>query len=163
MDDSRAPIVDRAAALIRRNAIFDLERAMKEGNLDGTLEPFECPLRHHFTKGVYLRQMLIPKGVALVGHIHREPCLNIVLGKIMVASEEGERLIEGPITFASPAGIKRAGYALENTLWTTIHANPDNEWDVARLEARLIVDVYDPATGLPRQDLIEESPCPSPP
>lgn len=149
--------------LARRARIFDLELGLKGSIARGEIESYDCPLNHTFTEGVYVRQMFIPAGVALVGHIHKHPCVNIVLGKIMVASEEGERLIEGPVTFASAAGIKRAGYALENTLWTTIHANPDNERDIARLEARLIVDIYDPKTGLPRQDLLEGVTCRSEP
>lgn len=143
----------------RRAKLFALEGALKAGNADGSLVPFECPLQHFFGPGVYVRQMLIPAGVALVGHIHREACVNLVLGEIMVASESGLRRVVGPITFASAAGIKRAGYAIQNTLWTTIHSNPDNERDVARLEARLIIDVYDPISGLPRQDLLEGVPC----
>lgn len=146
-----------AHRVTRRRAIFDLEGAMKRGNADGTLTPFECPLQHFFADGVYVRQMLIPAGVALVGHIHRHPCVNMVLGEIEVATEEGSRRIVGPVTFASPAGVKRAGYALKNTLWTTIHANPDNERDIAKLEALLIVDVYDKVTGLPVPELLERA------
>lgn len=130
-------------------ALFALEGAMQRGNADGTLVPFECPVAHFFADGLYVRQMTIPAGVALVGHIHRYPCVNIVLGDIEVATAEGRKRIVGPTTFVSAAGIKRAGYALQDTLWTTIHANPDNERDIDKLEAALIVDVYDKVTGLP--------------
>lgn len=147
----------RSFTLVDRRALFALEQSMKEGNGNGSLIPFECPVEHFFAEGVYVRQMLIPAGVALVGHIHRHPCVNIVLGDIEVASEEGRKRIVGPATFASPAGIKRAGYALKDTLWTTIHANPDNERDIDKLEAALIVDVYDKVTGLPVPDLLEQA------
>lgn len=140
----------------QRSALFTLEAAMKRGNADGTLTPFECPLMHFFAEGVYVRQMFIPAGVALVGHIHRFSCVNIVLGEIEIATEEGNKRIVGPITFESAAGIKRAGYAIRDTLWTTIHANPDNTRDIDQLEAALIVDVYDKVTGLPRTDLLEK-------
>jgi len=95
------------SSLARRARIFDLEMGLKGSIARGEIEGIECPLNHTFAEGVYVRQMFIPKGVALVGHIHKHPCVNIVLGKIMVASEEGERLIEGPVTFPSAAGIKR--------------------------------------------------------
>ncbi len=139
---------------LRRAELFALETAMKQGNADGSLTPFECPLMHFFAEGVYVRQMLIPAGVALVGHIHRQPCVNMVLGEIEVATEDGRKRIVGPITFASPAGVKRAGYAIRDTLWTTIHANPDNERDIDKLEAALIVDVYDKVTGTVRPELL---------
>ena len=31
---------------------------------------------------------------------------------------------EAPITFISPSGVKRAGYALEDTWWTMFRATP---------------------------------------
>jgi hypothetical protein len=73
--------------------------------------------------GVYAREITIPEGVALVGKIHLTEQLNIVSkGKIRVATEEGVRTITAPCTFISPAGTKRAGYALEETVWTVLLA-----------------------------------------
>lgn len=146
-----------ATPALRRAGLFALEAAMKRGNADGSLVPFECPLHHFFAEGVYVRQMFIPAGVALVGHIHRHPCVNVVIGDIEVATERGRERIVGPFTFTSAAGIKRAGYARKDTLWTTIHANPDNERDIAKLEAALIVDVYDKVTGELAMELLEQA------
>lgn len=70
--------------------------------------------------GVYAREIFIPKGTALVGEIHMKAQINVVSkGKIRVATEEGVRTIEAPCTFVSPAGTKRAGFVLEDTVWTT--------------------------------------------
>jgi len=116
-----------------RRAILAFEEGLRQ------LPPHECPVDHFFTEGVYVRRMFIAAGVALVGHIHRYPCLNVVQGDIVVATETGTRRITGHELFASPEGVKRAGWAQADTLWTTIHANADNERDIATLEARLIV------------------------
>jgi hypothetical protein len=129
----------------RRAALYRLEDELR------LLEPFECPLTHHFAAGVYVRSMLIPQGVAIVGHIHRHACVNVVqFGEIEVATEAGRKRIVGPCTFESLPGTKRAGYALRDTLWTTIHANPTDERDIDKLEAFLII---------PREEGQLESSC----
>lgn len=133
----------------RRAAIYRLEREL------GKLPQVELRVEHHFTDGVYMRSMFIPAGVALVGHIHRHPCISIVqYGDIVVATENGVMRIIGPRTLESPAGTKRAGWALKDTLFTTIHANPTNERDVDRLEDFLIAKSYDEVLPRPKMGLI---------
>lgn len=108
--------------------------------------PTQITLRvdHHFTRGVYVRTMYIPGGVALAGHIHRFPCISIVQkGDIIVATEQhGAVRLKAPTTLETPAGIKRVGYAIEDTIFTTVHANPTDDKDVERLEAFLIAPDY---------------------
>jgi len=128
------------ANLAGRAAIHRFERELAK------LPQVELKVDHHFTDGVYMRSMFIPAGVALVGHIHRHPCISIVqYGEILVATEHGAKRIVGPATFESPAGTKRAGFALKDTLFTTIHANPTNDRDIDRLEDFLIAKSYDEA------------------
>jgi len=50
---------------------------------------------------------------------------------------------KGFAIFSSPAGSKRASVALEDTIWITVHANPDNERDVDKLEARLVTNNFE--------------------
>jgi hypothetical protein len=38
-----------------------------------------------------------------------------------VFTEFGKKELEGPCTFVSEVGLKRAVYAHEDTIWTTIH------------------------------------------
>jgi hypothetical protein len=142
-------IVPDAPAIVRDDtrlaAIYRLEDELHH------LVPFECPLRHFFAEGVYLREMFIPAGVAIIGHVHRFSCVNVIaFGDIEIATEEGNRRVQGPTTFPSAAGTKRAGYALADTVWTTVHANPDNTRDIARLEERLII---------PRVEALEARSC----
>lgn len=122
---------------VARARIHAFERALAK------LPQVELKVEHHFTDGVYMRTMFIPAGVALVGHIHKHPCLSVIqYGEIAVATERGMVRLIGPITLESPAGTKRAGYALRDTLFTTIHANPSNERDIDRLEDFLIAREY---------------------
>jgi hypothetical protein len=104
----------------------------------------EIKTTHHFAKGVYAREIFIPKGTLLTGKIHKTEHLNIVSqGDISVLTEHGPKRVKAPFTMVSQAGIKRAGYAHEDTVWTTIHANVENEKDLEKLEAVLIAPDYD--------------------
>ena len=106
----------------------------------GQLPQVELPIRHFFIETPdgrgYAREMTIPAGVALVGRVHKHPCINIVSkGDISVTTDNGVKRVKAPYIFTSPAGTKRAGYAHEETLWTTFHVT--NETDVDKIEDAL--------------------------
>ncbi len=101
----------------RRDKLVQFEEVCKsvESEAGVAIEP-----KIYSADGVYAREIFIPKGTALVGEIHLKAQINVVSkGKIRVATEEGVKEIEAPCTFVSPAGTKRAGYVLEDTVWTT--------------------------------------------
>lgn len=107
-----------------REMVFNLEDEIKQ------LPQVDCPVTHHFAPGVYAREMLIPKGVTLTGAIHKTEHLSIVSkGRILVTTDEGVKEISAPYTFISKPGAKRAGYAIEETVWTTIHATDETDLD----------------------------------
>ena len=57
----------------------------------------ELPLKHHFSKGVYTREMYAPKGTLILGRIHKYETVNILVkGKILILSEEGYKELEAP-------------------------------------------------------------------
>jgi hypothetical protein len=70
-------------------------------------------------------------------------------GSIRVWTEEGEKIIKAPYAFVAPAGTKRVGEALEETVWITRHLNPTNERDLLKLEAILIMPENNLTGGLP--------------
>lgn len=99
----------------------------------------EMHVIHHFSKGLYARELHIPKGTILVGKTHRFENLNIISkGEISVYTDEGVKRIAAPCTIVSPPGTKRVGYAHEDTVWTSIHAT--NETDVDAIENEVIAD-----------------------
>jgi hypothetical protein len=80
------------------------------------------PVEMYFIKGVCVRALYIPCGMILTGRIHNHECVNIVAkGKIAVASNEGNRTLEEGAIFVSPPGVKRAGFALKDTIYVTVH------------------------------------------
>lgn len=127
-----------------REAILNLEQSLikKAGTTLGDNEE-RCPLKHTFGDGTYVREMFIPKGTPLSGKIHKHACTNILVsGDITVFTEEGEKRIQGPCTFVSPPGVKRIGFAHEDTIWINVHSNPDNETDLSKIEQRVIAKDY---------------------
>ena len=101
--------------------IFSLEKAML------SMEQLPLDVTHHFSKGVYARQMFIPKGTILTGKLHKHNHLNVMLyGDIEVATEDGAKRMTEPCMFESKAGTKRAGFAHEDTVWITIHEIAEN-------------------------------------
>ena len=120
-----------------RNKILMLEESMRD------LPQTELEVNHYFAHGTYTRELRIPKGVALTGKIHRYSCINILAqGKIRVVTEEDIYDIEAPYTFVSGPGIKKAGYALEDTVWLNVHPW-DGEMTVKQLEHQIIASSYD--------------------
>jgi hypothetical protein len=114
-----------------RQKVFALEEKMLQ------MEQVELPVTHHFSPGVYARELFIPKGTVLTGKIHKYAQLNIMSkGDISVLTEDGIKRVQAPFTIVSPAGTKRIAYAHEDTIWTTIHGT--DETDLEKLEAHFI-------------------------
>lgn len=102
----------------------------------------EAPVKHHFSKGVYAREMFIPKGAFVIGKIHKHQNLNILSkGDLSVLSVDGIMRVKAPFTIVSGPGVKRAVYAHEDCIWTTIHGT--DETDVDKIEEIFIAKSYD--------------------
>jgi quercetin dioxygenase-like cupin family protein len=120
-----------------RQQLAALERA-----ITAYLPPVEMKVVHHFSKGVYARELHIPKGTVLTGHIHKHQNLNIMSkGDMTVLTEDGPVRVQAPFTIVSPAGTKRAAYAHEDTIWTTVHGT--DLTDVDEIEAAFICHDFD--------------------
>lgn len=99
-----------------RNKTFEAEALMKQ------MPQVEILPKHHFSKGVYAREITIPAGVTLVGEIHKFENLNILSkGSMLVSTEEGIARVDAPFTVVSPAGTKRIAHTLTECVWTTVH------------------------------------------
>lgn len=119
-----------------RQNVLAIEETIKQ------LPQIDPPLEHGFAPGVYARKMFIKAGVALTGKIHKYAHWNVLLrGRIVIVTEKGTKELVAPAMFVSPAGTKRAGYALEDTEWVTIH--PTEETDIDTIEKQIAVDTYE--------------------
>ena len=137
---------------IARDNILALEDAMREmPNAERDKEDSDKLVRHFFAPGVYARELTIPAGVLLTGKIHKTEHLNIISqGVIVVVSPEGRKIIEAPHTMVSKPGAKRVGYALEDTVWTTIHVTEETDLDI--IEEQVIAKTFEEVDALLGQD-----------
>ena len=127
-----------------------LNKMIEDGVVQSTLE--NCIVKHYFSPKdekygccTYAREMLIPKGTLIIGKIHRHQHLNIISkGKVVVYTEFGEKHLEGPVTFVSEIGLKRSVFAIEDTLWTTIHLTEFvGEENLGKIEEEVIAPDYE--------------------
>lgn len=123
------PLKPTAAAL--RSKVFQAEEVML------TMPQVEMPVVHHFSKGIYARELHIPAGTILTGKIHKFAQLNILSkGEISVLTEDGIKRVSAPFHIVSPAGTKRIAFAHSDCVWTTVHGT--DETDVEKIEAQFI-------------------------
>ncbi|SDC25489.1 hypothetical protein [Paraburkholderia lycopersici] len=109
---------------VRREKIEALEREIQK------LPQVDCPVWHYFAPGLYARKMLIRKGTALTGAVHKTEHLCLISGDITVTTDEGvKRITDAHAVLSSKPGAKRAGYAYEDTYWTTVHATCETDLD----------------------------------
>ena len=128
---------------VTREQVLGFEKALSR--LPGVQfgDSDNCPLKHSFGDGIYVREIFIPKGTLLVGKIHRHSHPNFLLkGHVTVITEDGgiERL-KAPLSMISPAATKRIVYAHEGTVWVTVHVT--EEHDIDAIEEEVIAKSYE--------------------
>ena len=100
--------------------------------------------KHTFGDGTYIREMFIPKGDAIIGAIHKHLHVWILLsGHISVATEDSTQEYKAPYTVLSTPGVKRVIYAIEDSIFTNIHKNPNNTKDIKELEKEIVALNYE--------------------
>lgn len=113
------------------------------------LPQIDITTTHHFSDGLYAREIFIPAGTLLTGKAHLRDHLNFLTkGRIAVWTEDGMKELTAPQIIPSFAGTKRVGYAMEDTIWVTVHATKNT--DLNEIEAELIE---------PDLSLLEAQPC----
>jgi len=131
-----APSPSKAEMRERILAIESAMLAMPEHQI-------EFEVRHHFAPGVYMRELHIPKGATLTGKIHKTEHMNILSqGELAVWTEDGMKVLRASTVIKSQPGTKRVGHALEDTVWITVHHNPDDSQDLAVIEERVIAKTF---------------------
>jgi hypothetical protein len=87
-----------------------------------TLPQVTLTTKHYFADGMYCRELLIPKGATLVGKVHKKEhfCM-LTKGDMTIVCDGKRERIEAPKIFVSQPGVKRAGYAHEDSIFVNVH------------------------------------------
>ena len=125
-----------------RQSIISLEKAMeKEFGVQENTDDV-APVNSYHCKGNYAREIFISADTCIIGKIHKHEHINVISkGECIVVTEAGREILEAPLTFISMPGIKRAVYAITDTVWTTIH--PTDETDMDKIEDEVIAKDFD--------------------
>jgi quercetin dioxygenase-like cupin family protein len=92
---------------------------------------------HHFSDGLYAKQMMIPQGFLAGMHAHVYGHLSILAkGKVVVRTDFEEKEYSAPACIEIKSGILHTIEALEDSQWFCIHAT--DETDVSKVDEVLI-------------------------
>lgn len=133
------------------NEVIERAEAALLGMPESEFVPFECPLEHRFTPGIYCRVITMPEAreaipdapdgsyMAIMGHEHLTHHENVVLSGEAIVSIDGEmRRIQAGDYFDSEPGVRKVLVILRTMKYMTIHPNPTNERDIEKLEAMFV-------------------------
>ena len=101
--------------------------------------PDILPLTHHFTPGLYSREIFMPAGAVVVSKIHATEHPYVVLkGNLLVYTEDGKwEEINAPHFGITKPGRRRVLLIGQDTVWITFH--PTNKTDPADIERDIII------------------------
>lgn len=105
----------------------------------------DFPVKHHFTPGIYAREILMKAGSVLTSKIHKtEHPFVVSQGKCLVYlnREDGWAAICAPHFGVTQPGTRRILVILEDTIWTTFHAT--DLTDPAEIERTIIEEYQNP-------------------
>ena len=116
----------------------------------------DCPVTHHFTEGLYVREIFMPAGMLITSKIHKTQHQYFVMkGKCIVWIDGIEHIIEAPYIGVTEPNTRRVLYILEDCIWATTHTNENNE-TVAQIEERIIEKHDNPCLSLEVKDRIKK-------
>ena len=102
------------------------------------------PLKHSFADGIYIREMKMEKGSAVIGAIHNHLHVWFLLqGELIVATENSTEEFLAPCYVISKPGSKRVIYAVEDSVFVNIHKNYSNTKNIKELEADIVSNTFE--------------------
>ena len=92
---------------------------------------------HHFADHLYAKETHINAGEHLLQHVHKFSHLSVLAkGKVVVSTDEGTQIVEGPACLEIKAGMHHGVKSLTDTVWYCIHAT--DEKDVSKIDEVII-------------------------
>lgn len=99
----------------------------------------DFPLINKFSPGLYVRERFLPGDTIYVTAIHKTDNPFIISSGDVSVSHDGSNWTHyvAPYSGITKAGTQRIIVTHAPTVWTTIHANPDDERDISKIEDRI--------------------------
>ena len=124
--------------------IVDFENQLKM--VPGAMFGDSMPLEHIFTPGLYVRQIIMPRGMLITSKIHKhEHPYFVMQGDVSVLTEDGPVSIKAPYIGVTKAGTKRVLYIHEDTIWVTVHKT--DKTDLEDIEDEIIAKNFNELDG----------------
>ena len=124
--------------------IYNADGVNIEGDGNSIVHSDNFPLKHTFADGIYIRQMDMKAGSAVVGAIHNHLHVWFLLtGRLAVATEDSIEEFVAPCYVLATPGSKRVIYAIEDSIFVNIHKNPDNIKDIDKLELEIVSKTFE--------------------
>ena len=94
-------------------------------------------IKHHFSDGLYSKEIHIPEGMMIIQHKHNYAHLSILAkGKVIVLKGDEQKIVEAPACLEICSGEHHAVKALTDCVWFCIHAT--DEKDPSKVDEVLI-------------------------
>ena len=87
--------------------------------------------RHHFSDGLYAKQIELPATCFAVQHKHNYDHLSILAkGKVRVLFDDDTSVVyEAPACINIIKGVNHSVYAIEDSVWFCVHATEETDLD----------------------------------
>lgn len=101
-------------------SVEQLQNAMQ------SLPQVDCQVKHHFTDGLYARELIIPAGVCVVGAKHNtNHILMVTQGECLISNNGLSERVTAPYMLETTKGTKRAITAITDTTMITFHVTKE--------------------------------------
>lgn len=98
---------------------------------------FDPQIVHHFSDGLYAKQMFIPAGFMVISHSHAFSHFSILAkGRVIVKTDDYTNEYAAPACIEIKNNVHHQIEALEDAVWYCIHAT--DEKDVNKVDQVLI-------------------------
>lgn len=106
------------------------------------LPAINIPVQETLLNGCYKRKVVFPKGFIGCGKIHVISHMDVMTrGKMLIATEDGTKLIEAPYEAVTEPYTRKFGIALEETEWISFNSTSASSVEEAAKE--MAVDSWD--------------------
>ena len=84
---------------------------------------------HHFSSGVYAKQMALPAGYTALSHSHKFDHMSILAkGEVLVKTDDFDvQKYVAPTVVTIKAGVNHAIHALTDVSWFCVHATEETD------------------------------------